>query len=193
MAITTPPTSTRLTYEAYLTEEEINRRYDIIDGVRIFMASPSLTHQEIAMNISEQLRAYQRATGRGRTVIAPFDVLIRQEPLNTRQPDVLFISKERLEQAGGPTLAAPLTIAPELVVEILSSSETQRTIGEKIADYVSIGVQECWLVYPDTRTVEVLRLTPTGPETAAVYMEGQNVHSLVFHDLILPVADIFNR
>ena len=30
-----------LTYEGYITEGEINRRYDIIDGERFYMASPT--------------------------------------------------------------------------------------------------------------------------------------------------------
>ena len=28
----------RLTYEQYMAEEEIRKRYDIIDGVRVFMS-----------------------------------------------------------------------------------------------------------------------------------------------------------
>ena len=34
-----------LTFEDYLLEGEINQRYDIIDGVRVFyMASPTIPH-----------------------------------------------------------------------------------------------------------------------------------------------------
>src|SRR5690348_6077789 len=35
----------RLTYEQYLAEGEINERYDILDGVRIFMPGPKWRHQ----------------------------------------------------------------------------------------------------------------------------------------------------
>src|SRR5687768_2361648 len=110
MAVATQPTSSPpLTYEQYLAEGEVNQRYDIIDGVRVYpMPGPTLPHQEIAMNIMELLRAYQRATGRGRTVIAPFDDDIERVPLRTRQPDVLFISNERLEQGGGSGVTGPL-------------------------------------------------------------------------------------
>ena len=51
MAIAAPPASPSppardlLTYEQYLVEPEIVARYDIIDGVRIFMANPTRRHQ----------------------------------------------------------------------------------------------------------------------------------------------------
>ena len=37
----------RLTYEQYMAEPEIRRRYDILDGVRVFMTNPTIQHQKI--------------------------------------------------------------------------------------------------------------------------------------------------
>jgi len=106
------------------------------------MASPTVDHQETVINILELLRVYQRATRRGRALTAPLDVLVSRNPLRTRQPDVLFISRERLEEAGGRFLEGPLTTAPELAVEVLSGSDTRRARADKIADYAAIGVTE---------------------------------------------------
>lgn len=60
-----------------------------------------------------------------------------------------------------------------------------------MADYLSIGVQEAWLVRPAVRTIEVLRLSPARAETAATYDETQTLQSLTFRDLAIPVADVF--
>lgn len=181
-----------LTYDDYMAEGEINQRYDIIDGVRIFpMSSPSIPHQEYAINLLELLRSYQRRTRRGRTLSAPLDVLVSRVPLRTRQPDVLFISTERLEQAGGRYSEVPLTAAPEIVVEVLSGSDTRRTRNDKIADFCKIGVSECWLVSPEAETVEVLRLSPNGPERAAIYGLGETLQSVTFPELTLALDDIF--
>ena len=181
-----------LTYEDYLREGEINQRYDIIDGVRIYsMASPSIPHQEYAINILELLRTYQRQTRRGRTLNAPLDILISRFPLRTRQPDVLFISVERLHEAGGNHADVPLTVGPEIVVEVLSGSDTRRVRNEKITDYCSIGINECWLVSPEAETVEVLRLTSEGPVREALYGIGQTLQSLTFPDLTIALDDIF--
>jgi len=155
------------------------------------MASPSIPHQEFAINILELLRAYQRQTRHGRTLNAPLDILISRFPLRTRQPDVLFISNERLQQAGGNHADVPLTVGPEIVVEVLSGSDTRRVRADKIADYCTIGVNECWLVSPVGETVEVLRVTSEGAVREALYGAGQTLQSLTFPDLTLALDDIF--
>jgi Uma2 family endonuclease len=182
----------KMTYEDYLAEGEINQRYDIIDGVRmLYMASPTLPHQVIVIHILESLREYQKQTRRGMAIIAPLDILVSRLPLRTRQPDVFFISRERLDSEGGSHPEVPLTVAPELVVEVLSGSDTRRTRTDKIADFCSIGGNECWLVAPEGETVEVLRLTPEGAVRAAIYGAGETAQSLTFPDLTLALDDIF--
>lgn len=179
-----------ITYQDYLTEGVVNRRYDIINGERIYMTQPTDGHQEIALNIAELFRQYQRQTQVGRTFIPPVDVFISASPLKTRQPDVFFISRVRY---GGRTArdVVPLSPAPELVVEVLSPSDTRSVRQAKIADYCAVDVQECWLVSPEAETVEILRLTPEGPICLGVFRRGQSVQSLTFPDLILAADDIF--
>ena len=144
------------------------------------------------MNLIEWPRQYARVTGIGKANVAPFDVLIRRFPkLQTRQPDVLFVSFARLAQAGGRPAKGPLSVAPELVVEIISDSETQRILEEKLADYCEIGVEECWVVRPETRTVKVLALSASEVRSVVVYTEPQAVASVVFAGLSVAVADIF--
>jgi Uma2 family endonuclease len=180
----------RLTYEQYMAEEEIRKRYDIIDGIRVFMTNPSIRHQEVQGNVYVGLRAWRQVRGSGRVILAPCDVLIHRTPLRTRQPDVLFISQERL---GDRSLddPSPLAPAPELVIEILSPGNVGRALEEKLADYARVGVGECWLVNPTSQTVEVLRLTPQGTETVATYGQSEAVQSITFPDLMMPVADVF--
>ena len=179
-----------LTYEDYLSEGVVYGRYEIIDGVRRFMPNPTPLHQEIAMTISEFLRAWQRRTKKGRTFMAPRDVLVSINPMRTRQPDVLFITNERI---GGQPLTdpAPFEQAPELVVEVLSDSDTRQMRLAKIRDFCAVGVNECWLVSPETESVEVLRLTPEGPAREALYELGQTLYSITFPDLTLALDDIF--
>jgi Uma2 family endonuclease len=181
-----------LTYEAYLEEGEVLQRYDIIDGVRESMPNPSRHHQRLLFKIGRLFSHYEETSGQGQVIIAPCDVLITRIPLRTRQPDVLFISKDRLAQNPSEDDPAPLNPAPELVVEILSPSETWRIHARKIADYCKVNVLECWAVSPDTQSVEVLRLAPQGAQSEAVYRMGETVVSLTFPDLAVPVAEIFS-
>src|SRR5437588_11069751 len=129
----------RLTYEQYMAEPEIRKRYDIIDGVRIFMTNPTIAHQKVAGRIYIRLAAWQEISQAGEVIQAPCDVLIQRSPLRTRQPDVLVISHGRL---GNRNLndPSPLEPAPELVAEVLSPSDTQRMLDDKLADYRRVTV-----------------------------------------------------
>ena len=178
-----------LTYEQYMDEGEVMLRYDILDGVRI-VSNPTSRHQDILLNLGEAFRDYQRKQKTGRVQIAPRDVLIWRAPLRTRQPDVLFISMTRLAQNPPNTDPAPISPAPELVVEILSPSDTKKVLAAKIADYQSVGVLECWVVSLRARTVEVLSLTAEEVESVRVYDEMETVQSVQFPDLQVAVADI---
>jgi len=180
----------RLTYQQYMAEPEIRRRYDILDGVRVFMTNPTIQHQEIQGNVYAGLRAWRLTGGAGRVIPAPCDVLIQRSPLRTRQPDVLVISYERLGDRS-LTDPSPLDPAPELIVEILSPSDTRSVLDDKLADYAKVGVKEGWIIYPVSQTVEILRFTSAGTETAATYRSGEVAQSIPFPSLTLAVADIF--
>lgn len=196
MAIAQPPSiAPPLTYEAYIGEfasqPTTMRPYEIIDGVRIFMNSPLLLHQRVVFLLALLLREYERTSGSGIVILSPFDVVIRRDPkLQTRQPDLLFITNERLERAGGLYSEGPLEVAPDLVIEVLSPSETRSSLFAKIEDFQRIGVQEAWIVSPQGETVQVLTLQPN-IIGAGIYGQGQSVESVIFPSLSLPVASIF--
>jgi Uma2 family endonuclease len=186
------PTSNLLTWEAYLQEGYIPGRYDIVEGVRVALSGPTWEHQCIVGNLTAQLRLYEKTQRRGKAMMAPFDVLIRRQPqLQARQPDVFFISNEQLERGSGVPTRGVLEVAPELVVEIISDSETEARVEAKISDYIEIGVRECWRVWPETRTVEVLRLSSGGAEVVATYHDNETVRSLTFPDFAIAITLIF--
>lgn len=191
MALATPPPAARvLTYEEYMAEPETNQRYDIIDGVRVFM-NPTRLHQDFLLSIASTLRSKVRPARFARVYVAPCDVLVSRAPLRTRQPDVLVISNERLEANPPRTDPSPLSPAPELVVEILSPTEYRKLRAEKLDDYIRVGVLECWLVSPQAETVEVLRLGENGAETVSIYGSSQTAQSIAFPGLTVPVSELF--
>lgn len=80
--------------------------------------------------------------------------LMRLAPDLVRIPDVAFISWDRLPTRRMPTEPIP-DVAPDLVVEILSESNTPGEMQRKRREYFSSGVRLIWLVNPATRSVEV--------------------------------------
>ena len=195
-----PGITRAMTYEEYLASPEEMARYDIIDGFKVYrkygakkLPNPTREHQRILRRIARPMEDFEARTHAGEMIVSPCDVLVRRNPTRSRQPDLLFISSERLAQNPPSDDPEPLSPAPELVVEILSPSDTRRVQAAKIGDYVSVGVLECWLVSPEAETVEVLRLSPEGAETVDVYGRGQTVASITFPELTIPVNDIFTE
>ena len=81
--------------------------------------------------------------------------------------------------------------AAELVVEILSPSDTWRVLSDKLADYRRVGVQERLVVSPGQQTVEVLRLTAEDEESTGVYGLDELAQSALYPDLAVSVAEGF--
>ena len=178
-------TGTKLTYEEYLETPETMVRCEIVDGEMV-VAGPSLYHQMISGNIHDPLRAFVRGNTLGVVVFAPVDVVVQQEPLRVRQPDLLFVSNERAEILGDR-----IEGGPDLVVEIISPSNTWSDIEGGLADYATIGVRECWLVYPQIRAAEVLRLNDGEWRRVYIRGAGENLESAVLPGLELSIADFF--
>lgn len=178
-------TRTKLTYEEYLETPETMIRCEIVDG-EVIVAGPSLYHQIISGNINDPVRAFVRRNQLGRVVYAPVDVVVQRDPLRVRQPDLLFVSNERAD-----ILGERIEGGPDLVVEIISPSNTRSEIDGRLADYASLNVRECWLVYPQIHAAEVLRLE--GDEWRRVYIRGagERLESIVLPGLELDIADFF--
>ncbi len=70
------------------------------------------------------------------------------------QPDIFFISRERLNIIGEKNIQG----APDLVIEILSESTAYRDLVKKKKIYASFGVKEYWIVDPEEKTVEIYLL-----------------------------------
>lgn len=183
----------RLTFEAWLALPETKQRYEIVDGVMLMPPAPTADHQWILAEIFLRLRRFVDDNGLGVVLPAPVDLLIQRQPLRTRQPDILYLSGERTGISGRAGLRGLqfLEMAPDLVVEILSPSNTRREIGNKLEDYRRVGALECWLVSPEAETIEVLRLSTEEAVTEAIFGVDGTLNSEVLSDFFLPIRELF--
>ena len=126
-------------------------------------------------------------------LFAPVDIILQRDPLRTRQPDVLFIRKDKLPGTSLDDLEGLqlLEITPDSIVEVLSPSDTKKVLTGKLTDYQRIGVKECWLVSRETRSVEVLHLSARKSERVGFYGLGETVCSETIIDFRLTVDAIF--
>ena len=176
-----------LTYDVYLAMPEMRARYSIIDGELVMAAAPTTEHQRCILEVALKLTPVVRERRLGEVFIAPVDIVIRRDPLRTRQPDLLFISNARRYIIGRQVIEG----GPDLVIEILSPSNTRREVEAKLQDYQTIGVREAWIVATQGQTVEVLQLSPEHIERSGLYGLGDSIVSQVLPELRLTVDEIF--
>lgn len=193
-----PGVTRPLTYEEYLTSPVEKSRYDILDGYKIYrrfgasaMTSPSRLHQETQGNLYVLLREFAISHRRDQALMAPCDVLVNTAPLRVRQPDVLLISRERLDRNPPAHEPSPLNPAPELVVEIVSPSDRPGVLAAKLADYRSAEVREVWIVHMEAKTIEVVVLSQEAIDTVATLRTGESVISRAFPGLVIAVDAVF--
>ena len=182
-----------LSFDEWQALPETKRRCEVVDGVLLMAPGPMGEHQWLDLEIATWLKVFVTREGLGIVVPAPYDVLIRREPLRVRQPDVMVVNAELtgINRPADLVGRAFLELPPLLVVEILSPSNTRRDVEEKLEEYRSIGVPECWLVNFPARTVEVLRLSRDEVVVLGVYGMGDVLRSEVLPGFELPIADIF--
>ena len=182
-----------LTFEEWADLPESKLHYEIVDGVMYMAPGATYFHQQISQRINLPLSNFIAANGLGEVLIPPLDVLIQREPLRTRQPDILLMSNRRLAVRGAEEAIEIkfLEVPPDLVVEVLSPSETRRILEDKLRDYQRIGVLECWLFSQLAKTAEIVDLTGGEPKTTAVFDGNQTFRSDRLPGFELNLQEVF--
>lgn len=144
------------TIEDYQSLDDDNR-YEILRGRLIMVPAPATAHQQVITQLGTQINSHVHANGLGVCFHAPFDVYLAKDTVV--QPDFTFVSEGRRSEVLGSRGAVD---APDLVVEVLSTSTTSRDRGEKRSIYADAGVSWLLIVDPDGLTVEVYHLNERG-------------------------------
>jgi Uma2 family endonuclease len=79
-----------------------------------------------------------------------------EHPTRVRLPDASFIAAGRLPGDRLPDGHIP--IPPDLAVEVVSPNDYYYEVQEKVEEYLRAGVRLVWIIDPNTRSAEILRL-----------------------------------
>lgn len=141
-------------YEEYLALPDDGQHYESIEGVLYVTNTPDLDHQFTVMEVAYQLKQFVNTKQLGFVLVAPFEVHLshRTRPV---QPDVIVIRTEKWPGSGAKYFMG----APDLVVEVLSTSTKRIDRLIKFAAYEQAEVAEYWIVDPKTKWVEVYSLS----------------------------------
>lgn len=165
--------------------------YEIIDGEVHPLPTPTLKHPLTQARLMERLRAFLATHQLGELLAAPFDFVVRREPLRTRQPELFFLANARAAEWRAHLNESRLEIAPDLVIELLSPSDTYSRWKEKLQDYHRLGVREVWAVDVDAGEIEVLTREERGYRSLGWFSGEQPLPTQVLTGLALTPAEVF--
>lgn len=150
---TSKKTSKLLTADDLLRLYSEGVRGELIRGVLHRTVSVGLRHGEIVMTLGMLLGIFIRPLRLGRLVASDSGIRLERNPDTVREPDIAFISAEKLPlDVDVPGFSE---VAPDLVVEIASPSDSIAAVNDKALMWLRFGVQLVWVVFPESRTLEV--------------------------------------
>jgi len=127
-------------------------RYELIYGEAFAMSAPNERHQLVLMELAAQFHVYLR--GKPCKVFpAPYDVRLYYSGDDNDdtvvQPDITVVCDEKKRGNEG------CRGAPDLVVEILSPSNSAVEMQRKLSLYQRAGVKEYWIVDGENKELMV--------------------------------------
>ena len=147
-----PTEGVKLTYDDFLLFPDDGKRHELIDGGHYVTPSPNVRHQRIVRELFWAVQSHLEVHPIGEIFCAPLDIVL--SPHDVVEPDLFYISHERAAQVLTPQNARG---APELVIEIASTSTRQRDETIKRRLYERNGVTEYWVVDPELDAIRVYR------------------------------------
>ena len=176
------------TYLDYL-RFQFKERVELFRGKVVKMSpAPNRIHQTIMSNLGRELGNffYKKSC---QYFPSPFDV--RLFPLKSGkdntvvQPDACVVCDEK--KLDKHACAG----APYLVIEIFSPGNLRKELDIKFRLYEEAGVKEYWIVEPANKTILLYRSLDKTFIASKPFVEGEDVESILFPVLKVPVTEIF--
>ena len=161
-----------------------DRLCELVDGV---LVEKGMGFRESFLAVALSTILWRFVEPRNLGLVTGADGMVRLVSGLVRIPDVAFIAWERLP--GRRVLSEPIPgLAPDLVVEVLSESNTAAEMTRKRREYFAAGVRLAWFVDPMTRTVTVYT---TVDQSTVLHEEHTLEGGAVLPEFALPLWAFF--
>lgn len=183
-------TYTSYSYADYLSWN-IPEMVEVIKGKVFKMsAAPKRIHQKLSGKLFIKIGVFLE--GKNCEVYdAPFDVRLgsdysKNENIYTVvQPDICVVcDPSKLDEAG-------CLGAPDLIVEILSPSNSKKELQNKYEVYEESGVKEYWVISPEAETVLVYTLLNGKYKASKLLTRGDEIRTPILQGLIIDLEELF--
>lgn len=175
-------TSQLMTVEEFrkLPEDSGPVYHELRHGELVAVTRPKLKHIRIQKRLERLLEAVAGEDG-----VVIMELAFRPVAEHElRVADVAYVSKVRWDQANPD---GDLAGAPDLVIEVVSPSNTVAELYEREQLCLANGSREFWVVDPDRRQIRVA--TPDG--TTKTYGSGREIPLPLFGEARLSVDSVF--
>lgn len=160
---------------------------ELIEGRIVKMSPTNTEHSELEIELGRLLANFVIEKKLGKVMGGEAGIYTKQNPDTVRAADLLFISHERLKRKSSKAF---LSVAPELVIEIVSPGDRWQDLREKIEEYFAIGVNWVWIVEPKKKTI----LVYTSATEMAKYEESDIlVGEGILKGFHLNLTELFSR
>jgi Uma2 family endonuclease len=178
--------------DRHLTVEEYARLPDddafsdeLVRGRVVRYPRPETFASIVATKVTHRMYEFVKEHGLGE-VLPGVGVILSRDPDTVRGPRVSFYSTERVP---AERFDALYWGAPDLAVEVLSSTSLAADVMERVVDYLDAGVRSVQVFDPRTRSVTVYRADGTARLLRGdAVLEGDDILS----GFRLPIADVFS-
>lgn len=143
--------------ELFRMPDDGEHRYELVKGRLLTMTPAGSLHGLLVTRLTVALALYVEEERLGVVFSGEPGFHLARDPDTVRAPDVAFISRARIPAGGIPR--SFWSGAPDLAVEVMSPDDRRSEVKEKIAEYLSLGVREVWLVEPAPRRLTVHRVS----------------------------------
>ncbi|MFN8843061.1 MAG: Uma2 family endonuclease [Chryseotalea sp.] len=159
-----------------------NEPVQLIHGKLTLSPAPSPLHQIITGNIFSILKDFALRQ-QAKVFFSPIDLILSESIV--LQPDLVFISNKKKEIITNRGIEG----VPDLLVEVLSPSNSYIDRVTKKEIYAAHGIPELWLVDPQSKQLEIY--LPQIEQAIKIYREDEVVMAETLPTLSFTLSSIF--
>lgn len=184
-----------MTVEAFMRRYSDEGPFELIEG-ELVPVTPQITRSaRIAGRLFRVLADYVEDRNLGEAFIeTPFVLTVDSNWVTrARVPDVMFVTANRLTQLAETDPdwdTKPLALVPDLVIEVVSPTDSHADVQKKITRYLDDGVRQAWLIEPGGQTVTIY--TPHSKQLTHLIAEDTLTGGDIIPGFELPLVTLFS-
>jgi len=141
----------KISYAEFLDWADEDTLAEWVDGNVVMTSPANVKHQDIGRFLIVVLELFVTTNNLGKILQPPFQMKLSS---SGREPDLIFVKKERLSLLQNSFMQGPA----DLAVEIVSPESIARDHETKFGEYAAGGVPEYWLLDATENTATFYQL-----------------------------------